>query len=409
MSQVQLKIESVLSFIVQNKMLLSLFFVFLIIYLIAWNRGLPLLYLIAELSLATLVLSLIAPYFNLLGISAQVNHPKQAQQGETIPIRIELESSGFFAKYFLELWWNVPFSEQTKHMFFITKLGKKQIINAELLCEIRGAHKTGPLMLQTGFPLGIKVFTKMFEESNDSVLVLPRTVQIHDFSFSADESSVLHGDNQSERKGGHDEFVSVREYKPGDSPRYIHWPTSARKGELMVREYQDTLSSSLVIMLDLHKDYNVGRGKETTLEYAITIAASLATYALDEGYRVSIFGYAKEKVKLVDIKGSHNIQMVLETLAYAKCDGDERYEDALSHFLSYHKRGGTLVLFDNGSETVEKKMDTYAAQFFKPVLFDIKASSFKKNAFYKDFSVVHQSRQSKYILEKGCDLERMFR
>ena len=376
--------------------------------MIAWNRGIVLLYLIAALSFATLLLSFVAPYFNILGVDASIKHPKYAHQGETIPITITLRSSNFLTRYFLEVWWKTSFLEENNQMFFVTKLGDTKILKADILCEIRGTHQTGPLSIESSFPLGINSFTVVFEDTIGGVVVFPAFVPINNFAFSADESSILHGDISSLKKGGHDEFVSVREYKAGDSPRYIHWPTSAKLGELMVREYQDSLSSSLVIVLDLNKSYDIGRGKETTLEYAITIASSLALYALDHGYRVSLFGYGKEKIELLDVIGSENHIQILERLAYAKCDGEESYEEALHHLLSFHQKGGTLVLFGNGDQKLQDKLSFYSSKFFKPVLFDIIAESFVKKQSDTGFQREDSPRQSRYTLRRGCDIERMF-
>lgn len=391
----------------ENKIIILLFITFIVIYLIAWNRGLELLYVIAELSLATLMLSLIAPYFNILGITVSIKHPKYSSQTQSVPITIELSTSNFFDKYLLEVWLKTPFSKDKNHMFFIKRLHKKLIIESELSSDVRGVHQIGPLHIQTGFPLGLKVFNKIFEDTKSEIVVLPTPIKVKKFLFSIDESFTLHGDNKSKRKGGHDEFVSVREYKQGDSPRHIHWPVSAKKGELIVREYQDILSSSLIIILDLNKNFNIGSSKETTLEYAITIASSLAIYGLDKGYSVNIFGYAKKEIKLLDIKGPHNHIEILKTLAYADSNGDESYADSIEYFLSLKKRGGTLVLFDNGSGEVERNMSSYTSKFSKPVLFDIDAQSFKKDVFNKEFEIHNYPKYNKYTLKKGCDIERM--
>ncbi len=385
-----------------------IFAIFIIIYMIAWNRGLTLLYVLAALSLATLVLSFIAPYFNILGIDASIEHPKEAYQGETIPITITLTSKGLLSKYFLELWWQTTFLEESSQMFFVAKLGKKKILKADVLCEIRGTHQTGPLSIENSFPLGINTFTVLFQDTIGEVIVFPAFVPIYNFAFSADESSILHGDISSLQKGGHDEFISIREYKEGDSPRHIHWPASAKTGDLMVREYQDSLSSSLVIILDLHESYDIGTGKETTLEYAITIASSLSLYALDQGYRVTLFGHGEEKIELLDIVGSENHIQILKSLAYAKGDGDESYDDVIHHVLSSHQKGGTLVLFGNGDQQLYDKLSLYASKFFKPVLFDIIGESFRKEQTDKDFLLEDSHRQSRYTLRKGCDIERMF-
>ncbi|WP_457746002.1 DUF58 domain-containing protein [Sulfurimonas sp.] len=363
--------------------------------------------MISELSLATLVLSFIAPYFNILGIEASIKHPKYSTQMQSVPITIELSTSSFFNKYLLELWLITPFSTTLNHMFFIKSLNKKLIIESEIFSDVRGVHSVGPLHIESGFPLGLKVFQKVFENTKSEIVVFPTPLRVKNFPLSIDESFTLHGDKQSKRKGGHDEFVSVREYKKGDSPRHIHWPISAKKGELIVREYQDILSSNLIIILDLNEKYNVGSSKESTLEYAITIAASLAIYGLDEGYSVSLFGYGKEVIQLLDVQGSRNYTEVLEMLAYADNNGDKSYADAIEYYLRMQNRSGTLVLFDNGSGNVEKNMDNYSSKFSKVVLFDIEADSFKKDIFEKEFKTQNYLKYHKYILRKGCDIERM--
>jgi len=398
----------VLKQIKENKIIILLFITFVVIYLIAWNRGLELLYVIAELSLATLLLSLIAPYFNLLGISASVKYPKYSHQAQNVPITIELSTSNLFEKYLLEVWIKTPFSTDKNHMFFIKRLHGKFVIETELTSDIRGLHQIGPVQIQTGFPLGLKIVSKTVEDTQQSILVLPTPFEINNFPFSVDNSSIFHGENKSKRKGGNDEFVSVREYKQGDSPRHIHWPISAKKGELIVREYQDVLSSSLVIILDLNKDFNVGSEEESTLEYAITIASSLAIYGLNQGYNISIFGYGKEEIRLLDIKGVQNHLEILKKLAFAKSDGHRSYADVIKYFFNLQKAGGTLVLFDNGSGNVEKDIDIYSSKFSKPVLFDIEADSFKNNKLNREFQIQENSKYYKYSLKKGCDLKRMF-
>ena len=391
----------------ENKTIILLFVIFVVIYLIAWNRGLKLLYVISELSLATLVLSLIAPYFNLLGLEATIKHPKYSEQTKNIPVTIELFASGFFYKYLLEVWLKTPFSTSKNHMYFIATLHKKFLIKSELFCDIRGVHQLGPIQIRTGFPLGLKIFQKVLKETKSEIVVFPTPLEVKNFPLSIDKSSVSLGDKRSKKKGGYDEFVSIREYKHGDSPRYIHWAISAKKGKLIVREYQELLSSKLIIVLDLNKSYNIGSSKETTLEYAITIATSLAIYGLDKGLSVSLFGYGKKEIKLLNIKDIYNKMQILKALAYAKSDGENSYINTVEYFLDFQRGSGTLILFDNGSGIVEKNIDNYISKFSKPILFDIDAKSFKTSYYDSEFQIENYQKYIKYSLKKGCDIERM--
>ena len=292
-------------------------------------------------------------------------------------------------------------------MFFVRTLHKRFLIKSDLLCDVRGVHQVGPLHVQTGFPLGLKVFKKIFEATKSEIVVFPVPLKVKNFPMSIDESSVLLGDKRSKRRGGHDEFVSVREYKHGDSPRYIHWAISAKKGKLIVKEYQELLSSNLIIILDLNRDYNVGISKEATLEYAITIATSLAIYGLDKGFSVSLFGYGKKEIKLLNLKGLSNKTKILKALATAKSDGDNSYIDTIEYFLALQRGGGTLVFFDNGSGKVEKNIDSYMSRFSKSVLFDINAKSFRENTLDEEFKIENYQKYIKYSLKKGCDMARI--
>lgn len=398
-----------LQIFLKYKIPLLLLGIFITLYLIAINRGLELLYVIAELSLATLILSFIAPYFNTLGISVLIKHPKYSNQNQDIPITIELSSSSFFSKYFLEIWLYTPFTSKSSHMFFIKYLSKKLTMHTQISTDIRGVHQIGPVSIETAFPLGLNVVTKTFEDTKSEIVVFPSPFKVSNFPFFQDETSSHYGENMGKRKGGNDEFISVREYKQGDSPRHIHWPSSAKKGELIVREYQDILPSSLTIILDLNKKFNVISSlKETTLEYAINIASSLAIYALDQGYSVNLLGLGKDEIKLMNLKGSHNHIEILKTLAYAQCDGDETYHDTIQYFLNLQQYSGTLVLFDNGSENVEQEIDLYSLKFSKPILFDIQAESFQQETIDQEFSIQNNAKYIKYTLKKGCDIKRMF-
>jgi uncharacterized protein (DUF58 family) len=366
------------------------------------------LYIIAELSLATLLISIIAPYFNILGISSTIKHAKYFNQNETITIKIDLDTYSFFNKYFLELWIKTPFSQKQNHMFFITKLAGKQTIETKIVCDIRGVHQVGPLLIQTGFPLGLKIFKKVLQNQETQVVVLPNYVDIKKNILSTNEGSNLYGNSNSTKKGGYNEFISIREYKPGDSPRHIHWPGSAKKGKLLVKEYQDNLFSNMVVILDLNKDYDVGSGKHTTLEYAITISLSMIIYALSNGYSVSLFGFGKEYIEFLDISNVGESSQITKALAYVKSNGEKNYKDVIKHALKKSKMGATVVLFDNGKGAILKNIQTYTSQHFKPILFDIDAKSFKQESLNSAFKQENKHSYMHYKLEKGCDIQRMF-
>ena len=70
--------------------------------------------------------------------------------------------------------------------------------------------------------------------------------------------------------------ASVRDYAHGDSMRHIHWPSTAHRSQLMVKELELEPSGDVWIVLNLHDAVQRGDGRDGTLEYAIILAASMA-------------------------------------------------------------------------------------------------------------------------------------
>ena len=86
----------------------------------------------------------------------------------------------------------------------------------------------------------------------------------------------------------------VREYNPGDSMRYIHWPTSARRNELFVRTFDSTPTSDQWIFMDMFKGVNAGKGEDASEEHGIILAASLMNWSLENGRAVGFGSNGKE-------------------------------------------------------------------------------------------------------------------
>ena len=88
--------------------------------------------------------------------------------------------------------------------------------------------------------------------------------------------------------------ASVREYQPGDSMRIIHWPSTARQGEVYVRLFDGTPGSNSWILLDIDAGVQSGEGANSTEEHGIILAASLADRALNNRQAVGLVIYGQE-------------------------------------------------------------------------------------------------------------------
>ena len=89
--------------------------------------------------------------------------------------------------------------------------------------------------------------------------------------------------------GGRQDDALVREYRQGDDVRRIHWRSTARWGDLMVRREEQSWDPSASIVLDSRASAHAGRGMANSLEWAISAAASIGIHFLDDGFGIEIY------------------------------------------------------------------------------------------------------------------------
>jgi uncharacterized protein (DUF58 family) len=109
--------------------------------------------------------------------------------------------------------------------------------------------------------------------------------------------------------------ASVREHVHGDSVRWIHWPTSARRDELFVRLFDGTPASDRWILLDMELSVQAGEGQDATEEHGIILTASLADQGLRSGWAVGLAAHGERLVWLPPREGEAQRWEILRTLA----------------------------------------------------------------------------------------------
>lgn len=139
----------------------------------------------------------------------------------------------------------------------------------------RGQYLFGPLQVVSRFPLGLMERAVVLDQV-DALLVYPRigTLSPTWYQQTAASNELVHRP-QSRRGAFDDEFHRLREYRAGDNPRAIHWRTSARRNELMVREYHQNRDQDLFLLLDLWVPERPSESDRERVELAVSFAATL--------------------------------------------------------------------------------------------------------------------------------------
>ncbi|MBU0484299.1 MAG: DUF58 domain-containing protein [Proteobacteria bacterium] len=294
----------------------------IILFLTAWNRGIPLLYLMFSLLLATLLLGHLLPQMVLGRIDVERLAPKVAVAGDVVRLSFFLRNRGFFPRFMVEVIDTFPCGEygKTEPMLFVSSLSPRSEVNRELHipCAVRGEYMLGPLQVASAFPLGLARRQKTIAGHSPRILVYPATFPIPDIPIKPMSAKHREAGESLSIAGGSEEFFGIREYRDGDSIRMVHWPSSARRNQLLVKEMEVRVSAQVTLLLDLNTLAHAGKGSAHSLEYVIKIAASICLHTLERHHQVQLMSYG-ERLHLSPCRsGKEHLQELMTMLAKVK-------------------------------------------------------------------------------------------
>ncbi|MFC2071839.1 DUF58 domain-containing protein [Chloroflexota bacterium] len=268
-----------------------------LIYLVASQSQIGWLYLLDAIIWSLLVLSAILPWYSLKSLQVErqvlllapaLRQPTLAGplEDETIEVKLEVTNSGRLARYFIRVVEDCPFEqpEERHRDFLIVSLSPRSmtVFSYTATCYRRGYYTSSSTTLQSSGPLGLIVRRRAFQLPL-KLTVYPTYYQMEGLPVS-DTAWVDWG--HAVKSSAAAEFYGSREYQYGDPLKHIHWRNTARLGHFMLKEFEQTSQGSVTIAFETRCDF--GAGRETTLEYSIKIAASLAKLSADSGRSIDI-------------------------------------------------------------------------------------------------------------------------
>jgi uncharacterized protein (DUF58 family) len=150
--------------------------------------------------------------------------------------------------------------------------------------ELRGRYRVGPLTVRLMDPFGLCELPRSFT-STDTLVVTPQVVRLPPVQLSGEWGGAGHSISRSVATHGDDD-VATREYRHGDDLRRIHWRTTARRGELTVRREEQPWQSRGAVLLDTRLIAHRGDGPASSLEWAISAAASISIHLVRSGFEL---------------------------------------------------------------------------------------------------------------------------
>lgn len=301
------------------------------------------------------------------------------QVGDNLEERITLHNTHWWPKLLLEVQHDTQPFGRAGRIATLWPYGSVSWTSSSH-CERRGIYQFGELEITSRDPFGLFRRT-MRLGAPQSALIYPATVDLSGFF-------VLSGRGWTEGVIRGRTFTpsaiasGVREYTTHDAVSRVHWPATAHTGRLMVKEFDREPSGpadAVWVVLDLDERVQAGEGAESTVEYAVTTAASVAKRFLDSGRNVGAVFSGAEQLIIPAASGITQLGRIFQALALIEpgsAGGVQETSDAVKNELS---RGASIVLITAAppaavSSAVDMLRSTGAAVV--PVLID--APSFRR-------------------------------
>lgn len=213
---------------------------------------------------------------------------------------------------------------------FVRGLGRwSQRVGYDVQADQRGNFLLGPLRATAHDALGLARRTWTVPGDDATLRVTPKVWQLRGLSNSLGLGSA--GDSTPQRIGmaGQDD-VLVREHRYGDDLRRVHWRLSAKQDELMVRLEEHPWDPAVTVLLDNRRSAHFGEGPGSTLEWAISLAASVSAEMLASRYRVTLLSADSELLSPSHLDALSSHDRMLQQLTDVEASGRETLREGLS-------------------------------------------------------------------------------
>jgi uncharacterized protein (DUF58 family) len=241
------------------------------------------------------------------------------------------------------------FTRQPQAYMLHAAPGATASVPVEVVPRRRGLHTLDRFQICSSFPFGfIKRATT--EARRDVLLAYPPLAQVDRRVLTLCRAAEKTGSSLRPRKGGSDEFYGVKEFRPGDNPRWIYWRRSAHTaatGVLVAKEMTHVAPPRLMLLVDTFfpdKGTN-GTVAEASIERTIAMAASLATAALDQELTVGLLAWSDGWKTLEPRRGKRHRNDVLSILARLTENRSHNAASLLQEARTMLHSGATAVLF----------------------------------------------------------------
>ncbi|MFE9630405.1 DUF58 domain-containing protein [Streptomyces sp. NPDC006463] len=214
--------------------------------------------------------------------------PGRVPAGAEARVQLRMDNVSRLPTGLLMLQDRVPYVLGPRPRFVLDRVepGGRREVSYRVRSDLRGRYPLGPLQLRLTDPFGLVELTRSFS-TYDTLTVIPRTEPLPPVRLTGESSGYGDGSRRSLALAGDDDVIP-RTYRRGDDLRRVHWRSTARYGELMVRREEQPQRSRATVLLDTRRIAFDGAGPDSAFEWAVSGAASALVHLLEQGFSVRL-------------------------------------------------------------------------------------------------------------------------
>ncbi|MGZ3098671.1 DUF58 domain-containing protein [Streptomyces sp. H72] len=214
--------------------------------------------------------------------------PGRVSAGAEARVHLRVDNVSRLPTGLLMLQDRVPYVLGPRPRFVLDRVepGGRREVSYRVRSDLRGRYPLGPLQLRLTDPFGLCELTRSFS-TYDTLTVVPRLEALPPVRLSGEARGYGEGRQRSLALAGDDDVIP-RGYRHGDDLRRVHWRSTARHGELMVRREEQPQRARCTVLLDTRGLAYDGAGPDSAFEWAVSGAASVLVHMLERGFSVRL-------------------------------------------------------------------------------------------------------------------------
>ncbi|MPZ62066.1 MAG: DUF58 domain-containing protein [Propionibacteriales bacterium] len=214
--------------------------------------------------------------------------PSRVPVGHPAKVTLHLENTGRLPSNLLMLEDEIPYALGTRPRFIVDQVGARwqRSIDYTLRSDVRGRYPVGPLTVRVSDAFGLIEINRSFSV-RQNLLITPAVDPLPNGQLHSEWAGT--GENRPRAfAAAGTEDVTIREYRHGDDLRRVHWRSTARVGELMVRREEQPWQSRVTLLLDSREAAHRGSGPASSFEWMVSATASIGVHLAEQGFALRL-------------------------------------------------------------------------------------------------------------------------